>query len=159
MLARARDPASRQVAIGWIHKAAEGGLAMAQDQLGTLHLQGRGVPQSTARALTWIRRPAHRGASAAQLELADLYQAGVLVPLNLEKAYYWYRIASLGQDGDVHILNSEAVLASARRRADRMAPMLSSAQRAAVMARVVAWKLLPSTPYVGVVSHLAVTVR
>ena len=155
LLAKARSTSSRLAAIQWIRKAAVGNLALAQDQLGNMYLHGKVVPQSTALALKWTERSADRGAPAAQLQLAGLYRAGVLVPVNLEKTYYWYLIASEGRDGDVHILNIEAVKASARKDAQRMSLMLAPAQRAAVKARVAAWKPLPSVPYVSVVNHLA----
>jgi S1-C subfamily serine protease len=47
-------PQNYQNAIGWYRKAAEQGLASAQNSLGDMYYNGRGVPQDYMRAYMWF---------------------------------------------------------------------------------------------------------
>lgn len=75
-----------------ILRAANQNLAMAQDFMGTIYLDGRGVPQSTAVALKWLNRAADYGAPAAQLQLGNMYAAGEVVPTDNARAYFWFSV-------------------------------------------------------------------
>lgn len=147
MLAQARSHQERASAVLWIRSAADQNLAIAQDRLGWMYLNGRALPQDTSQALKWIRRAANRGAPAAQLQLGQLYAVGALVPVDKSEAYYWYSIAAKPVRSDVTIFNIRAVRFFARDRAQLLAASLTPAQRAAVGRRVSAWMPIQSVPY------------
>jgi hypothetical protein len=56
-------------AVRWFRKAADQGLALAQDNLGGMYASGRGVPQSDAEAVKWFRKAANQGLALAQNNL------------------------------------------------------------------------------------------
>jgi uncharacterized protein len=58
-----RDPVA---ALSWCRRAAEQGLAAAQDQLGILYLSGEGQPRDEIAALTWFEVAAQSGHTEAQ---------------------------------------------------------------------------------------------
>jgi len=60
----------------WYRKAAEGGRAEAQNNLGLLYVLGRGVPKDDAEAMKWFGRAAAQGYSPAQTTLAELRRQG-----------------------------------------------------------------------------------
>jgi hypothetical protein len=144
-------PAGENVPAGirLIRRAARNNLALAQDRLGLMYLQGWDVPTDTARGMKWIRRAAERGAPAAELQLGNLYRAGRKVPRSWTRAYYWYAIAAKPVRGDVHILNSAQVRAFARRLQRQVAVSLSIHERARILRRVARWHPLRSVPYSG----------
>jgi uncharacterized protein len=150
-LARASTPTERQTAVGWIRRAAEANLAMAQDRLGRMYLTGYAVPQDTSEALSWLQRAASRGAPAAQLKLGQLYAVGALVPVDKVKAYYWYSIAAKPVQSDVTIFNIHQVRVFARKRAQALGASLTPAQRASVSRQVAAWVPISGVPYSGVI--------
>lgn len=151
ILRQARTRRRRAVGVAWITRAAHSNLAIAQDRLGWMCLNGRDVPQDTARALKWLHRAAERDAPAAQLLLGQLYAVGNLVPVDKTKAYYWYSLAARPVRSDVTIFNIDEVRIFARERADALADSLTRAERASVSRRVAAWVPLDSVPYSGVV--------
>jgi uncharacterized protein len=57
-------------------KAAERGLAEAQNNLGLMCRQGRGVPQDDAEAVKWFRKAAKQGYGPAQNNLAEMRRQG-----------------------------------------------------------------------------------
>ena len=132
-----------------IRRAARNNLAVAQDRIGLMYLQGWDVPADTARGMKWIRRAAERGAPAAELQLGNLYRAGRVVPRSWARAYYWYAIAAKPVWGDVHIRNSTQIHALARRLRRQVAVALSTHERARILRRVARWQPLPSVPYTG----------
>lgn len=149
LLARARSPAEREVAVGWVRQAAEADLASAQYQLGWMYLTGRAVPQDTATALQWVNRAAKHGAPAAQLRLGQLYATGDLVPLDKVQAYYWYSVAAKPTRSDVTIMNIVQVRNLALRNARALAASLTPAQLASADQQVAAWTTTPGVPYSG----------
>jgi len=50
----------------WFRKAAEQGYVLAQSNLGTLYLYGRGVVQDDAEAVAWFRKAADQGDAIAE---------------------------------------------------------------------------------------------
>ena len=55
---------------------AKAGDARAQNELGEMYENGRGVKQDPAKAAHWYQLAAHQGFAAAQLNLGVLYETG-----------------------------------------------------------------------------------
>jgi clan AA aspartic protease (TIGR02281 family) len=77
---------------------ADQGDADAQNGLGLMYREGRGVPQNYAEALKWFRKSADQGNANAQFKLGAMYQFGLGVPRNYPEAVGWFRKA--GDRGD-----------------------------------------------------------
>lgn len=78
--------------------AAEQGDANAQLVLGTVHADGRGVPQDYGEAARWYRLAADQGNASAQASLGVLYAEGRGVRRDYREAVRWYRLAA--EQGD-----------------------------------------------------------
>ncbi|MDD9798747.1 MAG: tetratricopeptide repeat protein, partial [Alphaproteobacteria bacterium] len=63
-------------AVTWWHKAAEQGLAEAQNMLGLSYADGIGVPQNYKTAVYWYRKSAEQGFALAQFLLGASYADG-----------------------------------------------------------------------------------
>ena len=74
----------------WYRKAAEQGLASAQNSLGVMYQVGEGVSRDYAEALKWYRKAAEQGLADAQDNLAGMYYGGLRVPQNYSEAAKWY---------------------------------------------------------------------
>ena len=61
----------------WYRKAAEQEDADAQEQLGSLHRDGKGVPVDGTEAIKWCRRAARQGHDRAQQLMGFAYEEGV----------------------------------------------------------------------------------
>jgi TPR repeat protein len=70
---QAKDDA---VAEKWYRKAAEHGLAEAQNNLGLMYVLGRGVPQDDSTAVKWFRKAAEQGYAPAQNNLGEMRRQG-----------------------------------------------------------------------------------
>ena len=81
-------------------KAAELGFADAQNNLGSMYVQGQGVPQDYAEAIKWYRKSAEQGNASAQYNLGSMYDNGQGVPRNYAEAAKWYRKAA--DQGEAH---------------------------------------------------------
>ena len=147
ILVRARTARDRTTAVMWIRRAADANLAMAQDRLGSMYLNGIEVPQDTATAIDWLQRAAKRGAPAAQLKLGQLYAVGELLPVDKAKAYYWYSVAAKPTHSDVTIFNINQVRAYASIRARALGASLTPAERASMDQQIGAWTTIASVPY------------
>ena len=77
----------------WFRKTAYKGQVMAQNNLGVMYEQGRGVPQSDKEAAMWFLKAADQGIAAAQCNLGLMYSEGRGVPMNIAKALSWVRKA------------------------------------------------------------------
>ena len=73
---------------------AEGGLAKAQNNLGSLYHRGLGVKHDEVEAVRLYRAAAEQGLASAQGNLAFQYANGIGVARNLETAVMWYRRAA-----------------------------------------------------------------
>jgi len=80
--------------------AAEQGHADAQNNLGHMYLNGRGVPQDDAEAVRWYRLAAEQGNAVAQSSLGFMYETGQGVLQNIVLAHMWFNIASANGDED-----------------------------------------------------------
>ena len=108
---------------------AEQGLASAQNNLGGMYTQGRGVSQDYQEALKWYRRAAKQGIASAQNNLGLMYENGRGVRRDLIHAHMWYNVAAAALSGD------EGKAAMKRR--DHVASQMTAAQieKAQEMAR------------------------
>jgi hypothetical protein len=70
----------------WFRKAADGGLAEAQYNLGLMYERGRGVPKDERDAAAWYSRAAAGGQSAALERLGLFYRDGRGVAHNATRA-------------------------------------------------------------------------
>ena len=77
-------------AVKWVRKAAEQGLAGAQNELGLMYKNGRGVDQSYEKAAEWVQKAAEQEYAGAQYNLGLMYDNGRGVDQSYEKAVEWY---------------------------------------------------------------------
>ena len=73
---------------------AEQGDAVAQNNLGLMYANGRGVPEDDAEAVRWFRMAAEQGNPDAQNDLEIMYTNGRGVPEDDAEAVRWYRLAA-----------------------------------------------------------------
>ena len=108
---------------------AEQGIASAQNNLGWMYTQGRGVSQDYQEALKWYRRAAEQGIASAQNNLGLMYENGRGVRRDLIHAHMWYNVAAAALSGN------EGKAAMKRR--DHVASQMTAAQieKAQEMAR------------------------
>lgn len=69
---------------------AENGRLYAQNEMGTRHAQGLGLPLDYAEALKWYHRAAEKGYSVSQFNIAGMHEQGLGVETNLVIAAEWY---------------------------------------------------------------------
>jgi TPR repeat protein len=70
------------------------GFAPAQNNLGLLYYNGRGVPMDYTKAREWFEKAAAQGDADAQYNLGVLYDFGKGVPRDYAKARQWYEKAA-----------------------------------------------------------------
>ena len=73
-----------------ILELANEGDACAQNNLGLMYQNGRGVEQSDEKAVEWFLKAAEQGDADAQYELGVMYEHGDGVEKSYEKAAEWY---------------------------------------------------------------------
>jgi hypothetical protein len=88
-------PQDYEQAAQWCRKAAERGLAKAQNNLGFLYERGLGVHQSDVRAVHWYRTAAEQGDPEAQNNLGIMYVRGQGVERDDAQAARWFGQAAL----------------------------------------------------------------
>ncbi len=69
---------------------AEAGDARAQAALGSLYLDGLGVPADYGTALRWTRRAALGGDATGQFNMGNIHAQGLGVPRDYAKAAEWF---------------------------------------------------------------------
>ena len=90
-------------------KAAEQGDAAAQNRLGTMYKEGKGVPQNNDRARCWFEKAAEQEHADAQFCLGDMYKEGKGVPQNNDRACQWYaKAAAQGHKASLSVLKQLA---------------------------------------------------
>jgi len=100
-----------------VQQALARGDARAEERLGALYDQGRGVAPDPALAALLYGKAARRGSGAAQLNLANLYLEGRGVQADPVAAYAWADAAAAnGEPGGQAII-------------DRLAKLMPRAQR------------------------------
>jgi len=70
------------------------GHASAQNQLGQLYANGRGIPQDYTTARKWYEKAAAQGHAWAQAQLGMLYANGQGVPQDYTQAHQWWEQAA-----------------------------------------------------------------
>jgi len=94
------SPLSQATSFQAIVEMAERGDAEAQDKLGLMYLNGKGVTQNDIEAAKWFRKAAEQGHADAQNELGVMYDNGIGVTQNDIEAAKWFRkAAEQGQAG------------------------------------------------------------
>jgi clan AA aspartic protease (TIGR02281 family) len=76
-------------AMRWFRKAAEQGDAQAQNEMGSMYMEGHGVPQDHAQAMRWFRKAAKQGLAEARDNIGYLYYHGLGVPQDCVVAAKW----------------------------------------------------------------------
>jgi len=74
-----------------LRKSAEQGNALAQNNLGVMYAEGKGVSKDDAEAVKWFRKSAGQGNSAGQSNLGEMYCDGRGVSKNYEEAVRLFR--------------------------------------------------------------------
>jgi TPR repeat protein len=90
-------PQDYNEAAKWFTKAAQQGLADAQNNLGTIYSDGQGVLQDYNEAVKWYTKASQQGHSKAQYNLGLMYSTGQGVPQDYNEAAKWFtKAAALG---------------------------------------------------------------
>jgi hypothetical protein len=80
----------RELVLPIIIGAADQGNADAQVMLGSIYMDGKGVPQNYAEALRWFHKSAAQGNARAQNDIGFMYTYGKGVKEDYEEAVKWY---------------------------------------------------------------------
>jgi TonB family protein len=93
---------------------AEQGVARAQNNLGVLYENGKGVPADLNEALKWYRLAAEQNYGGAENNLGLIYALGRGVPRDPVRSYMWFSLAASSLSGDIGktVLESRNVIAS-----------------------------------------------
>ena len=67
---------------------------LAQSNLGTLYLHGRGLTQDDTEAVLWFRKAADQGDAVAEFLLGNQYANGKGVPQDYSEAMIWFQRAA-----------------------------------------------------------------
>jgi Dynamin family/Sel1 repeat len=86
-----RDQADPVAEARW---KAEQGNAKAQNDLGVIYEQGRGIAQDYQQAVQWYRKAAEQGNAVAQCNLGRMYRQGRGVAQDEAQGVQWYRKAA-----------------------------------------------------------------
>jgi TPR repeat protein len=87
-----------------IKRSAHEGLATSQYILGSMYVQGRGVPRDDVEGARWFRKAADQGLAGAQTSLGAAYTDGQGVPQDYAEAVRWFRKAGDQSDADAQYL-------------------------------------------------------
>jgi TPR repeat protein len=74
---------------------ADAGDAAAQQHIGVMYAEGKGVPQNDAEAAKWFFRAAEQGDALAQYDLGASFVEGLGVKKDPELAAKWFRRAAM----------------------------------------------------------------
>jgi TPR repeat protein/transglutaminase-like putative cysteine protease len=77
-------------AVQWFRKAADQGLAPAQDSLARAYGEGLGVPKEAGQALAWARKAAEQGDGDGYYLVGQAYEWGRGVSRDYGQAMLWY---------------------------------------------------------------------
>jgi hypothetical protein len=82
----------------YLRKLAEAGDASAQNALGLLYYDGKGVPQSYGQAKAWFEKAAKQGHAGGQVNLGTLYLHGDGTPQSAQTALVWFKRSAAQRD-------------------------------------------------------------
>lgn len=85
-------------ALNELRPLAEAGNARAQSKLGTMYINGEGVPEDAEEGVRWYRKSAEQGFVDGQFNLGSAYASGRGVAKDDAEAARWYRMAA--EQGD-----------------------------------------------------------
>jgi TPR repeat protein len=102
--ARAFNRSDYRVALANWRPLAVQGNPVAQNNLGIMFLDGKGVPQNTSEAIRYLSLSAAAGSSLGQNNLGGLYRDGKGVPRDYGKAAQWFS-ASASQGNSAGMYN------------------------------------------------------
>ena len=102
--ARAFQRADYQTALASWRPLAVQGNPVAQNNLGIMYLDGKGVPQNTSEAVRYLSLSAAAGSSLGQNNLGGLYRDGKGVPRDYGRAAQWFS-ASAAQGNSAGMYN------------------------------------------------------
>jgi TPR repeat protein len=77
---------------------AEAGDPAAQNNLGVLYREGKGVPQNYPESLKWFHSSADQGDAWAEYNLGLAYEHGYGVAKNAQEAFKWYMMSATQGD-------------------------------------------------------------
>jgi hypothetical protein len=77
-----------------ILQRAQAGDLNAQNELGILYSEGRGLPQNYLEAKDWFKKAADQGHAGAQVNLGTLYSLGRGAPYSDHMALFWFQKAA-----------------------------------------------------------------
>lgn len=81
---------------------AESGFAPAQNLMGVLYANGRGVEKNLETAIEWYTKAAESGYRSSMYNLGRIYDMGKEVERDTEKAFYWLeKAANEGHGGSM----------------------------------------------------------
>jgi len=80
-----------------LRQLAQRGDASAQNELGLLYYEGKGVPQNHNKAKEWFDKAVEQGHAGAQVNLGTLYLRGEGAPQSSQMALFWFSRAA-GQE-------------------------------------------------------------
>lgn len=97
-------------ALKLVQPLAERGDAKAQNLIGLMYANGKGVPRDFAEAVKWYRKAADQGYAGAQNNLGLMYLKGRGVAQDYVQAYMWFDLTAAGlsvsetsmRDGTLH---------------------------------------------------------
>ena len=95
-------------ALALLHPLASQGMANAQNNLGWMYEEGKGVTQNYQEAEKWYRLAAEQGYASAQDNLGYIYFIGKGVVQDYKETVKWYRLAA--EQGDVDAQNNLGVM-------------------------------------------------
>ena len=87
---------------------ADQGIARAQNNLGVLYENGKGVPADINQAMKWYRAAAAQGYAGAQNNLGMIYALGKAGSVDPVRAYMWLSLAASGLSGDLGMTVAES---------------------------------------------------
>lgn len=94
------DERTMEESVRWYTLAANQGHSKAQNSLGHLYEQGKGVNKDIKTAFYWFQKAASNGDRNAQNNLALFYEQGLGTSVDYKKAFEWYtKAASQGHPG------------------------------------------------------------
>jgi TPR repeat protein len=96
----AYDRGDYATAVRLLRPLADQGNAQAQNSLGALYYNGKGVAQDFKEAVKWYRLAAVQGHTSAQVNLAAMYYEGQGVAEDFIRAYMWLSIAAANGNPD-----------------------------------------------------------
>lgn len=91
---RAFERGDYATAVPILQKLADKGDRRAQNNLGLMYSEGKGVTKNYTEALKWLRKSAEQGYVNAETNLGAMYERGLGVKQDFGEALKWYRKAA-----------------------------------------------------------------